>query len=171
MRARTELTNSDIIRGSRLTSSGVAAMNHSCRAGRRSSCCSRCRKKPAPMCGFHCTVISGYYSIRPHVTAISFSTAHGASRFPRRKACTKKSKQCCAVGEGSYVPHGLRATAAVRLIELGRFRGPGCGSYWHRDLNVLRGYVRGADGPPSHAEAGGKLIGHSKANSAKVPNP
>jgi len=35
MRARTELTNSDIIRGSRLTSSGVAAMNHSCRAGRR----------------------------------------------------------------------------------------------------------------------------------------
>ena len=120
MRARTELTNSDIIRGSRLTSSGVAAMNHSCRAGRRSSCCSRCRKKPAPMCGFHCTVISGYYSIRPHVTAISFSTAHGASRFPRRKVCTKKSKQCCAVGEGSYVPHGLRATAAVRLIELGR---------------------------------------------------
>jgi hypothetical protein len=106
-----------------------------------------------------------------HVTAISCSTAHGASRFPRRKACTKKSKQCCAVGEGSYVPHGLRATAAVRLIELGRFRGPGCGSYWHRDLNVLRGYVRGVDGPPSHAEAGGKLIGHSKANSAKVPNP
>jgi hypothetical protein len=43
----------------------------------------------------------------------------------------------------------------------------------HRDMNVLRGYVRGVDQRKlarSHAEAGGKLIGHSEANLAKVPN-
>jgi integrase len=46
------------------------------------------------------------------------------------------------VGEGSYVPHGLRATAAVRLIEAGCSEDQAAAITGHRDLNVLRGYLR-----------------------------
>ncbi|MGC1667952.1 MAG: tyrosine-type recombinase/integrase, partial [Pseudolabrys sp.] len=49
------------------------------------------------------------------------------------------------IGEGKYVPHGLRATAAVRLIEAGCSEDQAAAITGHRDLNVLRGYVRGAN--------------------------
>lgn len=49
------------------------------------------------------------------------------------------------IGEGSYVPHGLRATAAVRLIEAGCSEDQAVAITGHRDLNVLRHYVRGAN--------------------------
>jgi integrase len=49
------------------------------------------------------------------------------------------------IGEGNYVPHGLRATAAVRLIEAGCSEDQAAAITGHRDLNVLRGYVRGAN--------------------------
>jgi integrase len=47
--------------------------------------------------------------------------------------------------EGSYVPHGLRATAAVRLIEAGCSEDQAASITGHRDLNVLCSYVRGAN--------------------------
>ena len=49
------------------------------------------------------------------------------------------------VGEGRYTPHGLRATAAIRLIEAGCSEDQAAAITGHRDLNVLRGYVRGAN--------------------------
>jgi integrase len=49
------------------------------------------------------------------------------------------------IGEGSYVPHGLRATAAVRLIEAGCSEDQAAAISGHRDLDVPRGYVREAN--------------------------
>jgi len=46
------------------------------------------------------------------------------------------------VGEGDYVPHGLHATAAIRLIEAGCSEDQAAAITGHRDLNLLRGYVR-----------------------------
>lgn len=45
------------------------------------------------------------------------------------------------IGEGNYVPHGLRATAAIRLIEAGCSEDQAAAITGHRDLSVLRGYV------------------------------
>ena len=49
------------------------------------------------------------------------------------------------IGDGGYVPHGLRATAAVRLIEAGCSKDQAAAITGHHDLNVLRGYVREAN--------------------------
>src|SRR5262249_11753251 len=49
------------------------------------------------------------------------------------------------IGEGKYVPHGLRATAAVRLIEAGCSEDQAAAITGHRDLNVLRSYLRGTN--------------------------
>lgn len=40
------------------------------------------------------------------------------------------------VGEGRYVPHGLRATAAIRLIEAGCSEDQAAAITGHRDLSV-----------------------------------
>jgi integrase len=89
--------------------------------------------------------------------------------------CEKIKIMLRRIGESSYVPHGLRATAAVRLIEAGCSEDLAAAVTGHRDLNVLRGICTRCRpeeiGPPCHAEAGGKLIGHSGDSSAKVPNP
>ena len=59
---------------------------------------------------------------------------------------SKKSKpRSSASGRGRYVPHGLRATAAVRLIEAGCSEDQAAAVTGHRNLNVLRDYVRGAN--------------------------
>jgi hypothetical protein len=63
------------------------------------------------------------------------------------------------VGEGSYVPHGLRATAAIRLIEAGCSEDQAAAITGHRDLNVLRGYVPEQPSqarPASNTKAGGR---------------
>lgn len=62
-------------------------------------------------------------------------------------------------GEGKYVPHGLRATAAVRLIEAGCSEDLAAAITGHRDMNVLRGYVRGADQRKLARQAMRKLEG------------
>jgi integrase len=75
----------------------------------------------------------------PHV-GISSSLAIGqAIRVTNVKKIKIALKR---IGEGSYVPHGLRATAAVRLIEAGCSEDQAAAITGHRDLNVLRGYLR-----------------------------
>ena len=49
------------------------------------------------------------------------------------------------IGEAGYVPHGLRATAAVRLIEAGCSEDQAAAITGHRNLNVLRNYLRGVN--------------------------
>jgi integrase len=73
--------------------------------------------------------------------------------------CEKIKIMLRRIGESSYVPHGLRATAAVRLIEAGCSEDLAAAVTGHRDLNVLRGYVRGADQRKLARQAMRKLEG------------
>ena len=80
-----------------------------------------------------------------HVSDVILTNAWGnpfassQSLYERIKATLNRA------GEGTYVPHGLRATAAVRLIEAGCSEDQAAAITGHRDLNVLRAYVRRAN--------------------------
>lgn len=70
-------------------------------------------------------------------------TSSWGRKFASSQSLYEKIKNALKrVGEGSYVPHGLRATAAIRLIEAGCSEDQAAAITGHRDLNVLRGYVR-----------------------------
>ena len=80
----------------------------------------------------------------PHVSEFILNSSLGRP-FSSSQALYEKIKTALIkIGERSYVPHGLRATAAVRLIEAGCSEDQAEAITGHRDLNVLRGYVRGA---------------------------
>src|SRR5262249_10461285 len=62
--------------------------------------------------------------------------ASSATLYDKIKTSLKR------IGERKHVPHGLRATAAVRLIEAGCSEDQAAAITGHRDLNVLRSYLR-----------------------------
>jgi integrase len=65
--------------------------------------------------------------------------ASSQSLYEKIKIVLKKT------GNVDFVPHGLRATAAVRLIEAGCSEDQAAAITGHRDMNVLRGYLRGVN--------------------------
>lgn len=81
----------------------------------------------------------------PHVSEFILNSSLGRPFSSSQSLYEKIKTTLNRIGEGSYVPHGLRATAAVRLIEAGCSEDQAAAITGHRDLNVLRGYVRGAN--------------------------
>ena len=77
--------------------------------------------------------------------------------FASSQSLYEKIKQVLKrTGNGNYVPHGLRATAAVRLIEAGCSEDQAAAITGHRNMNVLRGYLRGVNQPKLARQAIGK---------------
>jgi integrase len=78
----------------------------------------------------------------PHVSDFILNSSLGRS-FSSSQALYEKIKIALKkIGEGSYVPHGLRANAAVRLVDAGCTEDQAAAITGHRDMNVLRGYLR-----------------------------
>ena len=55
----------------------------------------------------------------PHVGGFILNSSWGKPFSSSQSLYEKIKTTLKRIGEGSYVPHGLRATAAVRLIEAG----------------------------------------------------
>jgi integrase len=78
----------------------------------------------------------------PHVSDSILNSSLGRP-FSSSQALYEKIKTALRkVGEGGYVPHGLRANAAVRLVDAGCTEDQAAAITGHRDMNVLRGYLR-----------------------------
>jgi integrase len=83
--------------------------------------------------------------VTPHVSDFILNSTLGRPFSSSQSLYEKIKTMLRRIGEGGYVPHGLRATAAVRLIEAGCSEDQAAAITGHRDLNVLRGYVREAN--------------------------
>lgn len=81
----------------------------------------------------------------PHASQFILNSSRGTPFASSQSLYEKIKNTLRRIGEGDYVPHGLRATAAVRLIEAGCSEDQAAAVSGHRDLNVLRNYVRGAN--------------------------
>jgi integrase len=81
----------------------------------------------------------------PRVADTILVSARGKPFTSAQSLYEKIKPALTRIGEGKYVPHGLRATAAVRLIEAGCSEDQAAAITGHRDLNVLRGYLRGVN--------------------------
>ena len=78
----------------------------------------------------------------PHVSDAILNSSLGRP-FSSSQALYEKIKTALRkMGEGGYVPHGLRANAAVRLVDAGCTEDQAAAITGHRDMNVLRGYLR-----------------------------
>jgi len=78
----------------------------------------------------------------PHVSDFILNSSLGRP-FSSSQALYEKIKTALKkIGEGGYVPHGLRANAAVRLVDAGCTEDQAAAITGHRDMNVLRGYLR-----------------------------
>ena len=81
----------------------------------------------------------------PHASDFILNSTWGRP-FASSQSLYEKIKQVLKrTGNGDYVPHGLRATAAVRLIEAGCSEDQAAAITGHRNMNVLRGYLRGVN--------------------------
>jgi integrase len=78
----------------------------------------------------------------PHVSEFILNSSWGRA-FSSSQALYEKIKTALRrTGNGDYVPHGLRATAAVRLIEAGCSEDQAATITGHKNMNVLRVYLR-----------------------------
>ena len=77
--------------------------------------------------------------VTPHASDYILNSTWGRP-FASSQSLYEKIKQVLKrTGNGDYVPHGLRATAAVRLIEEGCSEDQAAAITGHRNMNVLRG--------------------------------